>query len=300
MTLKQLMYFQKMSKVLNYTKAARELFISQPSLSYTIKELEKELAVSLFEKDPSTNRVRLTHDGALFAKYVSAALTNLEEGICAVKKQNAARQTTLRIGYIHTFPLPYINRIFHDYLALETNHDICFHKEISTSNSSLLEHLANRALHFAFCLSLDDSVIGIPFFRQELYVIVSKNHPLGNRSSVSFEELSQIACVRVPHASEVNAVVDDMYRRHNQRPIIGFEAGNMSASLAYVMDYECYTVAPLLSSMDTSQLAPLTVIGHPLARPIYFAWSAQQNFSELERAFYSFVVSRADRFSLSH
>ena len=43
MTLLQLQYFQVLARVLHYTRAAEELHISQPSLSYSISELEKEL-----------------------------------------------------------------------------------------------------------------------------------------------------------------------------------------------------------------------------------------------------------------
>lgn len=49
MTLLQLLYFETLARVLHYTRAAEELHISQPSLSYSIAELEKELG-SVFLK----------------------------------------------------------------------------------------------------------------------------------------------------------------------------------------------------------------------------------------------------------
>ena len=49
MTLLQLLYFETLARVLHYTRAAEELHISQPSLSYSIAELEKELGVSLLK-----------------------------------------------------------------------------------------------------------------------------------------------------------------------------------------------------------------------------------------------------------
>lgn len=51
MTLLQLLYFETLARVLHYTRAAEELHISQPSLSYSIAELEKELGVSLFKRE---------------------------------------------------------------------------------------------------------------------------------------------------------------------------------------------------------------------------------------------------------
>jgi len=58
MTLLQLQYFKTLAKVPHYTQAAKELHIAQPSLSYSISELEKELGVKLFSKE--NRKIQLT------------------------------------------------------------------------------------------------------------------------------------------------------------------------------------------------------------------------------------------------
>lgn len=50
MTLDQLYYFKKLAELQHFTKAATELYISQPSLSRSIHNLEEELGASLFKK----------------------------------------------------------------------------------------------------------------------------------------------------------------------------------------------------------------------------------------------------------
>ena len=67
MTLLQLQYFQVLARVLHYTRAAEELHISQPSLSYSISELEKELGVKLFEKE--NRKISLSDYGDYSAVY---------------------------------------------------------------------------------------------------------------------------------------------------------------------------------------------------------------------------------------
>lgn len=54
MKLHQLRYFQCLSHYLHYRKASKALYISQPTLSFAIKELEKELVVALFKKEGRT------------------------------------------------------------------------------------------------------------------------------------------------------------------------------------------------------------------------------------------------------
>ena len=72
MTLLQLQYFRELGKTLHYTKAAEHLHISQPGLSYSISELEKELGSKLFEK--KNRKFQLTPAGQVFMQYVEQAL----------------------------------------------------------------------------------------------------------------------------------------------------------------------------------------------------------------------------------
>ena len=86
MTLLQLQYFQVLARVLHYTRAAEELHISQPSLSYSISELEKELGVKLFEKE--NRKISLTAYGEQFLPYVQRSLALLDEGAAVTTSRN--------------------------------------------------------------------------------------------------------------------------------------------------------------------------------------------------------------------
>ena len=83
MTLLQLQYFQVLARVLHYTRSAEELHISQPSLSYSISELEKELGVKLFEKE--NRKISLTAYGEQFLPYVQRSLALLDEGAAVLE-----------------------------------------------------------------------------------------------------------------------------------------------------------------------------------------------------------------------
>ena len=79
MNLRQLYYFKKIAELEHYTRAAKELFVSQSSLSHAIQELESELNVKFFEK--KGRNVELTKYGQLFLPYVQKSLATLEAGI---------------------------------------------------------------------------------------------------------------------------------------------------------------------------------------------------------------------------
>lgn len=86
MNLQQLYYFRKLAEVQHYTKAAKALYITQPSLSDSIASLEHELSVSLFQK--KGRGVQLTKYGQEFYEYVNQALGILEHGIAIMKEKS--------------------------------------------------------------------------------------------------------------------------------------------------------------------------------------------------------------------
>lgn len=93
MELLQLRYFQKLAKSGHLTQTANELHISPPSLSNTIKRLEKELGVSLFDRSDK-KKMRLTEQGEIFNHYISNALSSIKQGIRALKLE----ENTLQIA----------------------------------------------------------------------------------------------------------------------------------------------------------------------------------------------------------
>ena len=63
MRLDYLRYFDHLAEVLNYTRAAEDLFIAQPTLSVAITRMEKELGIKLFQRSKGSTRIELTEMG---------------------------------------------------------------------------------------------------------------------------------------------------------------------------------------------------------------------------------------------
>ena len=80
MRLDYLRYFDHLAEVLNYTRAAEDLFIAQPTLSVAIKRMEKELGIKLFQRSDGSTRIELTEMGKAYHEYVALALKDLDKG----------------------------------------------------------------------------------------------------------------------------------------------------------------------------------------------------------------------------
>jgi DNA-binding transcriptional LysR family regulator len=76
MTVQQLKYILKVAEVGSITEAAKLLFLSQPSLSNSIKETEKEAGITIFLR--SRTGITLTKDGAEFLGYARQVIQQME------------------------------------------------------------------------------------------------------------------------------------------------------------------------------------------------------------------------------
>lgn len=90
MELNQLHYFVAVAKTENITKAAQELFITQPALSRVILRLENELGTPLFDR--KGGRLLLNDHGKVFLSYIKPALDSINDGVHAVIDELGSRE----------------------------------------------------------------------------------------------------------------------------------------------------------------------------------------------------------------
>ncbi len=153
MNTEQLKCFLSVANHLNFTKAAKEFYVSQPAISHQISELENELGIKLFHRN--TRNVTLTRAGEIFIEDAKKFIEfeSLSKG--KLRTLETAKNLHLNLGYLSacTFFLPDVINEFHKaYPEVEvslTRHDA---KEIQSSLEvrqfdiyfSLMEDLLNQ------------------------------------------------------------------------------------------------------------------------------------------------------------
>lgn len=200
LTLQQLKYVLEVASKGSMNEAARSLFISQPRLSNAIKELEKDIKITIFIR---TNRgVTVTNKGAEFLGYARQVLQQfnmLEEKYLSEKpaKQhfsistqhytfaaNAFVELVKEFGaseYEFTLRETKTYEIIEDVKNLRSELGIIY---LSNYNESvLLKLLKERDLTFS------------ELFTAKPHVFISKRHPLANKESIKLEELDDYPCL---------------------------------------------------------------------------------------------------------
>ena len=101
MELRQLRYFVKVGELLNFTEAARELFVSQSTLSQQIRSLEDELRCSLLVRD--SHSVTLTEEGRYFLSDARKTLQQAQQCVDRIADVQNLDEGELNIGCTHSF-----------------------------------------------------------------------------------------------------------------------------------------------------------------------------------------------------
>jgi DNA-binding transcriptional LysR family regulator len=193
-----LRYFLAVAKELNFSRAAEQLHIAQPSLSAQIRQLEAQLGVQLLQR--TTRSVSLTEAGRTLAQQGPAALAGVEQAWEAARATARGITGTLRLAYplsaAHDTAPQLIN-------ALHTVHPrVEVASEVLPSPRVLAAVRDGRAdIGIARAPAPDPSVCLTPLRHDRLVVLMSADHPLSHESSVSLTTVAGYPVVLHPRAT---------------------------------------------------------------------------------------------------
>lgn len=221
MNLFYLRYFVTLANVQQYTKAAEQLCIAQPSLSHAISQLEKELGLPLFEK--SGRKTTLTRFGEEFLVCAEHTLATLDSGVESLKR-SARGDGLIRLGLLRPLGVEFVPRLAAEFLQNrpEANVRFTFHTGVS---QSLLDGLAARKYDLVFCSEPSPrlGLTAVPVQKQELVLIVPKDHPLASGHSIELAQTAPYPQIFFEKRSGIRSVVERMFLDIGVEPRIVYE-----------------------------------------------------------------------------
>jgi len=213
MNLNQLHYFMKLAELEHFTQAAKELFITQPSLSGSISSLEEELGLELFHRQGRT--IKLTKYGHKFYEYVSAALAELEKGIEYAKEESGALGGVIDIGCIPTIIGDYLPTAINDYLE-RVNSKTKFHVYNGMS-LDIIAGLKTGKYDIGFCSFVENEpdIEFIPIMYQELILLVNKKCYLAEKDFLYLDELKSCHLITYRQNLPIGKTIMNILKEHN-------------------------------------------------------------------------------------
>lgn len=200
MTTGRIYEFLVLSRLLNFSRAAEVLYISQSVLSRHMQELEKELGVPLLTRN--THGVVLTEAGRVLAKEGPELINQCDSALRRLRSPGLSAQGSVRIGM--GLELSYSNHIrnfFQEFLSrypdIELKYDVY-------PGSTPSQMAAGCDLFFTPCVfhDLPSNAKGLLSRRHGTYAVLPPSHPLMSKSAVSLHQLAGQTII-VPYAQEL-------------------------------------------------------------------------------------------------
>ena len=188
MELRQLKYFVRTAQTLNFSEAARSLYVSQSTLSQQIKMLETELGTVLFQRD--SHSASLTQSGAMLLPLAIQTIQDAEACKAQVNDLKEMLTGELNIGVTYSFShilTETVKNFVKEYPGVKLN---IFYRNMA----ELMEALRHREVDLVLAFKPGrpyDEIESSNLFSDRLSVIMRKDHALAGRESISLEELDR-------------------------------------------------------------------------------------------------------------
>lgn len=186
MELRQLKYFVKTASTLNFSEAARQLYITQSTLSQQIRQLEDELKCQLFERNAHT--VKLTEYGIKLLPLALRCMQDADACVLEVANIKNLMIGTLNIGVTHSFnPILWytMKEFLHTFKGVKLN--VCY-----AGTDKLVTMLRRREIDFALAFKSDnqyEDIESFELFTDTLSVLTPSGHELVGRKKLTLSDI---------------------------------------------------------------------------------------------------------------
>ena len=231
MNMKQALYFKTIAQYGTITAAAKQLYISQPSLSQTLRQIEDEVGTPLFDR--STSPFHLTYAGERYLKAVEAMLdieTRLKEEIESIRRDDGGR---LRLGISVTRAMQVLPDVIPIFTKAYPNVTI----ELTEAASAGLEGLLQKGQIDLALAALEANEANIAYElieKESIGILAGKGSQLAqlvpSGTPISLEMVEKEAFVSLDTSHSSRIIQDRLFRRYNIRPKILLETSSLEVA----------------------------------------------------------------------
>jgi DNA-binding transcriptional LysR family regulator len=270
-TLKQLKTFIAVAETLKMSEAAKKLYISQPTVSQIISDLEEEFHAVFFKRYPK--KLELTPMGKLFlerAIHVMVSYENLNQFMNSSKTIRP-----LRVGATLTIGDTMISDILQ--LLKETHPDI--EASVYIENTKILEHrLIHNELDISFVegIIFNDKIVTEPILEDSLQLICSKDHPFAQKEILQLEDLRNQDFIMREVGSGTRLIFENLMNTHHIPVHVKWESYSGAAIIDAVkhnMGVAVISTRYIKNSFDANQLHTCPIQDMALQRFFYICYN---------------------------
>lgn len=291
---RRLQVFHTVAKQLSFTKAAEQLFMTQPAVTFQVKQLEEHFNTRLFER--SHARIALTPAGRLVLEYAERILALSEEMETRVSDLTGSLGGPLLLGASTTIAEFMLPKILGEFKAAHP--EVQAHMSVANS-----ETIVNRVADHTIDVGLIESPSYLPTLTNEvccddeLVVICANSHALAGRGTVSAQDVASLPWVRREPGSGTREFTDNYFRQCGIAPedlSVMMELGSPEAMKGVVETGIAIAIVSRATIAKELKLGSLVALplAPPLIRTLSLVHPKEKFRSRLLTTFVDFAMRR--------
>ena len=291
---RRLRVFYTVARHLSFTKAADVLFMTQPAVTFQVKQLEEHFNARLFERSPG--KISLTPAGRLVLSYAEKILALSEEMETRVGELTGAISGPLLIGASTTIAEFMLPQILGEFKARHPQ----VQAHLSVANSETIE---NRVADNTLDLGLIESPSHLPSLHtevccdDELVMICAPGHELADRKSIGAPALAEYPYVSREEGSGTREFADQYFRRSDvavEDLEVVMELGSPEAIKGVVATCMAVSIVSRATIVKELKLGLLVAVPlePPLIRTLSLVYPREKFRSNLLNTFADFATER--------
>jgi DNA-binding transcriptional LysR family regulator len=286
-SLRQLQVFEAVARLLSYTRAAEELFLSQPTVSMQIKKLETDIGLPLTEQ--IGKKISLTEAGNALYQATQDILGTLGRFEMQIDDQKGLRTGQLRISVVTTanyFAPRLIGKFTQKYPGINVSLDVSNREHILQRMSQNMDDL------YLVGKPPESSELDFqPYLENPMVVVAPVSHKLAGQKSIPLAIIAEQPFIIREPGSGTRIAVEQLFAKHGLEINIRMELGSNESIKQGISGGLGIAVISLhtLTGGDLSELSILDVEGFPISWQWYVGHPRGKRLSALARTFIEFM-----------
>lgn len=296
-TLHQLKVFEATARHGSFTRAAEELFLTQPTVSMQVKQLTKAIGLPLFEQ--VGKRLYLTDAGRELFSTCQEIFQRLDQLEMTVADLKGMKQGKLRLAVITTTKY-FMPRLLGPFCQQYPGIDVSL---TVTNHERVIERLADNQddLYVMSQIPEHMDIKAHSFLENPLVVVAPHHHPLAKEKNIPLARIAEEIFIMREPGSGTRRALQKLLDAHKLSVKVRLELGSNEAikqAIAGGLGLSVLSRHTLIT--DHSELTILDVEGFPIKREWYIAYLAGKQLSVVASTFLDYLQSAATKMAEEH
>lgn len=289
LSLRQLQVFESVARHLSHSRAASELYLSQPAVSMQLKQAEQIIGLPLFEQ--VGKKIFLTEAGRELLHYSRTILQQMAEMAAVFDEMKGMERGHLHISVVSTanyFMPQQLARFIQAHPAIQLSLHVA-------NRDAVIQQLGNN--------SADLAIMGLPpqdadmdaqaFMENPLVIIAAPNHPLAGSQQIKARQLAQETFLLRERGSGTRSVVERFFASHRIPLPANMEMDTNEAikqSVQAGLGIGVISLHGIELELETHRLCVLAVEDFPIMRHWHLVHRKHKRLSVAAQAFKQFLL----------